>query len=185
MKERLAEKRALIEANRNAVKALKDLIGRIVADFSLDEDRMAKRIDSASRSEYGAINGLVNLVASIANWPVEQGDGSMVSTNRQLLEIKFDLDLMLLDDIRTYRGFHSFVTDELVIIAGVEPQYENYTDYCEIFLEDLGVTSNRPTIDADKWNRAEVKAKERAEIDLDTMRAELELHKAFLAQQES
>jgi hypothetical protein len=182
---RLAKKRLVIEANRNAARALKGLVSTITVEFSLDEDRMAKRIDSAGRSEYGTINGLVNLVAAIANWPVEQGDGSMVSTNRQLLETKFNLDLMLLEDIRTYRGFHTFATDDLEILPGVEPRYDDYTDYCEIFLEELGVVSSRPTIDSNKWTRAEVKAKERAHIDIEIMKSELELHKQFLAQQEA
>lgn len=182
--ERLEAKRAKITADREAIKALKTLIKNIVATLDLDEDRMAKRVDSAIRSEYGAVNGLVNLVAAIANWPVESGDGSMVSLNRQTLEDKFNLDLVMLDDIRKFRGFHSFVTDDIEIMEGVEPQYEDYTDYCAIFLEELGVTSNRPTICEATWLAAEQRASKKAKEDQAQMKQELEIHKQYMEELE-
>ena len=178
---RIEQKKAEIQANREAHKALKALINNITKDLSLDEDRMAKRIDSATRSEYGPINGLINLVVSIANWPVEQGDGSMVSTNRAILEDKFNLDLVMLDDIKTFRGHHSFVTDEVEIIDGKEPMYEDYTDYCSIFLEELGVQSSKPTINPDSWQRAEAQAMKKAQEDQKQMAEELQAHKAYMA----
>lgn len=175
--ERLEAKRNEIRANREAGKVLKKLLKDITAGLDLDEERMAKRIDSATRSEYGPINGLINLVAAVANWPVEQGDGSLVATNRQVLEDKFNLDLVMLDDIRMYRGFHSFVTDDIEIINGVEPDYENYADYCEIFLEDLGVKSTRPTINEAKWQAAEIRASKKSKDDKAQLEMELEIHR--------
>lgn len=180
--ERLQAKRDEIKANREAGKVLKKLIRDITAGLDLDEERMAKRIDSATRSEYGPINGLINLVAAIANWPVEQGDGSLVSTNRQVLEDKFNLDLVMLDDIRVFRGFHSFVTDDIEIINGVEPDYENYTDYCEIFLEDLGVKSTRPTINEPKWQAAEIRALKKAKEDKEQLEMEVEIHRERMSE---
>ena len=179
---RLDAKKANIQSNREASKVLKKLLKDITNTLDLDEERMAKRIDSATRSEYGAINGLVNLVASVANWPVENGDGALVSTNRLILEDKFNLDLVMLDDIRAYRGFHSFVTDDIEIINGQEPQYEDYTDYCEIFLEELGVRSTRPTICPDRWKTAETRAIAKAKTDQTQMLEELAFHKEYLAQ---
>ena len=179
---RLDAKKANIQSNREASKVLKKLLKDITNTLDLDEERMAKRIDSATRSEYGAINGLVNLVASVANWPVENGDGALVSTNRLILEDKFNLDLVMLDDIRVYRGFHSFVTDDIEIINGQEPQYEDYTDYCEIFLEELGVRSTRPTICPDRWKTAETRAIAKAKTDQTQMLEELAFHKEYLAQ---
>lgn len=179
---RLDAKKANIQSNREASKVLKKLLKDITNTLDLDEERMAKRIDSATRSEYGAINGLVNLVASVANWPVENGDGALVSTNRLILEDKFNLDLVMLDDIRAYRGFHSFVTDDIEIINGQEPQYEDYTDYCEIFLEELGVKSTRPTICPDRWKTAETRAIAKAKTDQAQMLEELAFHKEHLAQ---
>lgn len=179
---RLDAKKANIQSNREASKVLKKLLKDITNTLDLDEERMAKRIDAATRAEYGAINGLVNLVASVANWPVENGDGALVSTNRLILEDKFNLDLVMLDDIRTYRGFHSFVTDDIEIINGQEPQYEDYTDYCEIFLEELGVRSTRPTICPDRWKTAETRAIAKAKTDQTQMLEELAFHKEYLAQ---
>ena len=181
---KLARKKAIIQADRAAKKALTGLIKNITNDLSLDEDRMAKRVDSAIKSEYGAINGLVNLVASIANWPVENGDGSLVSTNRMILEDKFNLDLVMLDDIRRFRGFHSFVTDDIEIIDGAQPDFENYTDYCQIFLEELGVKSNRPTINQQAWERAEAKAAIKATTTKAQMERDLAIHKAYMEELE-
>ena len=88
----------------------------------------------------------------------------------------------MLDDIRAYRGFHSFVTDDIEIINGQEPQYEDYTDYCEIFLEELGVKSTRPTICPDRWKTAETRAIAKAKTDQTQMLEELAFHKEYLAQ---
>ena len=134
---------------------------------------MAKRIDSALRSEYGPINGLINLVSAIASWPAEPGDGAMVSQNRMILESKLNLDLLLLDDIKQFRGYHSFVNDELEIVQGTEPQFEDYTDYCSIFLEDLGAKSFKATIEPATWQRRELVARQKAEVERQNMSDEL------------
>lgn len=183
--DRLARTKARIIADREANRTLKKLLKDITSALDLDEDRMAKRIDSAVKSEYGAINGLVNLVASVANWPVEAGDGSMVSTNRAILEDKFNLDLIMLDDIRKYRGYHSFLTDDIEIMEPQEPDYDNYTDYCSIFLEELGVTSNRPTICEATWQKTELREAKRAQEDKVQRLQELETHKRLMAELDS
>lgn len=178
--DRLAVARETIEANREALRRLKRLVHDITVELNLDEERMAKRVDSATRSEYGAINGMINLVAAIAAWPAEPGDGAMVASNKLVLENKFGLDLLMLDDIRTYRGYHSFVTDNLEIISGIEPNYENYSDYCQIFLADLGVDVHRPTITKEQWQRQEAVAVERAQKDLVTRQEALVKHREYL-----
>lgn len=181
--EQLEQMRTDIKSNREAVAKLKKLIYDITDELSLDEDKMTKRVDSAVKSEYGAINGLINLLSAIANWPADQGNGSDVSENRKILEEKFQLDLLHLEDIRTFRGYHSFVTDELEIVDGVEPMYAEYTGYCQIFLEELGLESTKPTIDEAKWDKAEIKAIDRAKDDLVTRKAEIETHRKLIAEQ--
>jgi len=179
--ERMAQKRELIKANRKAKDELIKLIKSIVKDFNLDEDSMNKRINFALSSEYGPINGLINLVVAVAKWPAEPGDGSMVATNRQLLESKHNLDLLLLDDIDQFRGNHTFVSkQELEIIHGKEPDYENYTDYCAIFLEDLGVQSYKATIEEAVWNYKEQIAINKADIELIDKREELERYQSIM-----
>jgi len=179
--ERMAAKRELIVANRKAKNELIKLIKSIVKDFNLDEDGMNKRINFALSSEYGPINGLINLVVAIAKWPAEPGDGSMVATNRQLLESKHGLDLLLLDDIDNFRGNHTFVSkQDLEIIASKEPDYENYTDYCAIFLEDLGVQSYKATIEESIWNYREQVAVNKADQELAEKREELERYKSMM-----
>lgn len=200
---RLATKRETIAANRATLKSLTGLINAIVKELALDDERMAKRMDAALRSEYGPINGMVNLVVSISNWPAEPGDGSMISVNRQILTEKFGLDLLLLDDIKTFKGYHTFVSSELEVIEGVAPQYEDYADYCQIFLEELAeialasklnkpvarltkadkkviVIASKPTIDENRWVKLEAIAQTKAKLDLEDMVLEVERHKAFL-----
>lgn len=200
---RLATKRETIASNRATLKSLTSLINAIVKELALDDERMAKRMDAALRSEYGPINGMVNLVVSISNWPAEPGDGSMISVNRQILTEKFGLDLLLLDDIKTFKGYHTFVSSELEVIEGVAPQYEDYADYCQIFLEELAeialanklnkpvarltkadkkaiVIASKPTIDETRWVKLEAIAQTKAKLDLEDMVLEVERHKAFL-----
>ena len=157
-KTRVQATRERIKAERATRTTLVKLINDITDELSLDEDKMSKRIDSALDSEYGAINGLVNLVVAIAKWPVDFGDGANVGTNRRILESKFNLDLVMLSELAQLRGYHSFVTDDLDIIEGKEPDYINYGDYCEIFLEDLGVVAQRAQISPVSWKGKEAKA---------------------------
>ena len=180
--ERINSKREHIKANRETKDKLIKLINSITDELNLDEDRMAKRIDSALRSEYGPINGLINLVVAIAQWPAEPGDGAMVASNRLALESKFGLDLLLLDDIKQFRGFHSFVSNDLEVIEGQEPKFEDYTDYCHIFLEDLGAVAYKATIEPNTWRRREVVAREKAELEKAKLSAELDRYSSLIKQ---
>ena len=180
--EKIAKRKESKAANKVALQSLRKLIKDITEELSLDEERMARRLDAAFSSEYGPINGTVNLLTSIANWPAEAGDASMLSVNKQILEDKFKLDLLLLSDIRNNRGFHTFVTDDLEILTGEEPNYSDYSDDCEIFLDEtFNVTVNRPTIDKTQWERLELRAQAKAELELERMKAQVERHKADLA----
>lgn len=176
--ERLAKRKTAKSHNREALKALRTLIMDITEELSLDEEKMERRLDSAFQSEYGPINGTINLLCSIANWPAEAGDGSAVSANKRILEEKFSLDLMMLADIRQARGFHTFVTDDLEILPGTPPIYQDYADDCEIFLEEqFNIQAHKPTIDKTTWERTEARAKAKAEEELERMKAEIERHR--------
>ena len=181
--DRLSNKRLQINANREAVTTLKKLIYNITDRLSLDDESMQRRVDAAVKSEYGPVNGLINLLAAIATWPADQGDGSSVAGNKKILEEEFKLDLLLLDDIRIYRGYHTFIADDLTIIAGQEPSYEDYADYCTIFLEDLNIKSYKPTIERTKWQLLETKAKARVEKDIVERQEALAKHREFIASQ--
>ena len=180
-KERLTAKRELIANERKTIKTLQNLIFDIVDELGLDEEKMTKRIQAALGSEYGRVNGLVNLLAAVCNWPADQGDGASVMANRKQIEDKFpQLDMLLLADIRNYRGFHTFHNDELEIISGQEPNYEDYEDFVAILLEDQGLTPQRVSIDADQWTRMELRAKETTTKSITMMREAVEAHKALL-----
>jgi hypothetical protein len=189
----IEQRRTAIQTEQVAVTALTAKIKEIAKVLDLDEERVLKRIDNATSSEYGATNGLINLVASIANWPVEQGDGANVSTNRAILADKIGLNLVLLAEIKSLRGYHTFISDDLTKIAGVEPDYEAYQQYCQIFLEDIlaDATKSIDNIDevleqitgkltSEKWTKAEAKAIRSADLEYQERLADIELHKAYI-----
>lgn len=180
MSERINEKREVLNKEKATINGLKKKVFDIVDLVGMDEEKVQKRVDAALRSEYGRINGMVNLLAAIVNWPADQGDGSAVGENRRTIEEKLGLDLMLLEDIRTYRGFHTFHTDELEIIDGIEPQYEDYADYVTILLEDMDLTPGRVTIDPTTWSRTEARTKQKVATDIELMKAAVERHKALI-----
>jgi len=179
--ERIASKRETLANERTTINALKKTVNNITDLLGLDEEKMNRRIDAALKSEYGRVNGMVNLLSAIANWPAEQGDGTAVPENRRLLEESLKLDLMLLEDIRTYRGFHTFATDELEIIDGVEPQYEDYEDYVAILLEDMGLSpQQRVKLNPRIWAKVELRTKEKAKLDIEQMKIAVEKHKLMM-----
>jgi hypothetical protein len=179
--ERIESKRATLNAERTTLNALKAKVTAITDTLGLDEEKMGRRVRTALKSEYGRVNGMVNLLSAIANWPAEQGDGTAVDENKALLENQLGLDLMLLDDIRTYRGFHTFATDELEIIDGVEPQYEDYEDYVAILLDDMGLTpQNKIKLNPTVWTKVEARTKEKVAVDIELMKVAIEKHKALM-----
>lgn len=180
MSERIQSKREVLNQEKATINALKKTVFAIVDLVGMDEEKVQKRVDAALRSEYGRINGMVNLLAAITNWPADQGDGSAIGENRRTIEEKLGLDLMLLEDIRTYRGFHTFATDELEVIDGMEPNYEDYSDYVTILLEDMNLTPGRVSINPTTWARTEARTKQKVSTDIELMKAAVERHKALI-----
>lgn len=179
---RIEAKRKQLVAEKATLDTLTKLLYKIADLCGLDDEKMARRIDRAKQSEYGRIDGMVNLLSAVCHWPAEAGDGSAVSENKRLIEEKLNLNLMLLSDIRQFRGFTSFVSDDLQIIAGVEPQYEDYEDSVTILLEDMKLTPQRESfsINAGLWQRLEANAQTRATAEIEQLRAEIERTKAFM-----
>lgn len=175
----LEAKKAIIEADRETVIRLTSTIMQITELCNLDEEKMYRRILTAKKSEYGRINGLINLLAAVTNWPADAGDGASVAMNQQLIA-KQGTDLDILEDIRSFRGYHTFVADDLSVINGVEPDYENYSDYCAVFLDSYGLTNSRVAIDPTKWRLAEIRAKDKALKDLESMKQAIADHKALM-----
>ena len=180
----LAQRRQLIGKQAGLIKALVKQINQITASLDLDDERMARRIDSAMKSEYGAINGLINLVASLAHWPADVGNGMDVPTNRTTLA-NAGFDLVLLEQIRQSRGYHTFISDELKIIDGVEPEYETYSQLCAIYLEAItneedDTLINITSIDQVKWDKREQIEINAAKLELELKEAELEMHKQLI-----
>lgn len=170
-------KRMSIADERETIAALKKKIYTITDLVGMDEEKINRRITAALRSEYGRVNGMVNLLAAIIKWPAEQGEGTLVNENKALIEKSITIDAMLLEDITTFRGYHSFVTDDLSIVTGVQPNYEDYTDYVHILLTDMGLVPGRVVIEPTSWEQQEEKAIKSAHFELERLQLEVELHK--------
>lgn len=180
MSNRLDEIKAARVQEKAVITALKSKIIAIVDLCGLDEDRTTKRIQVALKSEYGRVNGMINLLAAICKWPAEMGDGTSVATNQALIEEELGLDLMLLEDISIYKGYHTFHTDELEIVEGAVPDYQNYSDHCTIFLEELSFDRVSAEIDPVKWEATEERAKVKAANNVKELTKAVEEHKALL-----
>lgn len=156
-----------IKDNRNTVATLQKLVTDIAKDCDLDIERTARRIAAAKQHEYGPINGMINLVCAIAKWPAEPGDGANVPVNQLMLEEKYKLDLIMLEDLSSFKGYHTFCTNELEILEGVPPMEEEYVGYCQVFLNELGCKATIDPINMVAWERKETSARAKAQIDLE------------------
>ena len=162
---------------RAAEKALKAQIQTIVTTCDLDPETMAARINAAMDNKHGRTVGLVNLLAATAHWPADKGEAKSVPTNKLLISDK--VDTLVLSMLREARGYHTFIAEDLTIMAGVEPNYERYSELATILLEDLNLESiPQVTIDRETWLREETKAIDKATKDQAEMLEAIEKYKA-------
>lgn len=178
--ERLAKVKATRAQEKAIIAKLKAKINDIADACGLDEERMARRVQAALRAEYGRINGMINLLAAVCKWPAEQGDGASVSANQLLIEKEMGIDLMLLEDISTFKGYHTFHTDELEIIEGIKPQFDSYSDHCSLLLEDIGFERAAAEIEPSRWAAAEQRAIKKTKEDVLELRQAVADHNAKL-----
>lgn len=174
--QRLAKVKATRVQEKAIIAKIKSQINEIADTCGLDEEKMTRRIQVAMKAEYGRINGMINLLAAVCKWPADQGDGAAVSENQIMLENDLKIDLMLLEDISSYKGYHTFHTDELEIIDGVEPQYELYSDHCSLLLEDMGFERAAAEIVPSKWASLEKRAIVKAKDEVAELRAAVAKH---------
>ena len=166
-----------LNAMRTAEKALKSQIQAIVKTCDLDADTMASRINAAIDNKHGRVIGLINLLSATAHWPADKGEAKSVPTNKLL--IADQVDTLVLSMLREARGYHTFIAEDLTIMAGIEPNYEQYSELSQILLEDLGLESvPQLTIDRDVWLREEAKAVDKATRDQAEMLEAIEKYKA-------
>jgi hypothetical protein len=178
---RIKALRASRKTEKDAINKLTNKVLEMSAMCDLDEERTARRISSATKSEYGRIHGLVNLIGSISKWPCEPGNESQISENQLKLQ-QSGLDLMLLEDIAEIRGHHTFCdSDSLELIEAKEPDYELYSDLSELLLEELRIKAVAPRITDELWQRNEAKAKSRAIAELEELKIAVEAHKVAMA----
>ena len=118
---------------------LKQNIQKIVDLVGLDPERMSFRIRSAESSEYGRVSGLTNLLAAVVCWPAEQGDGASVTTNQRKIESDLKTDIYLMEDIKDAKGYHTWLNDDLELIAGKAPNTDRYQMLVEILVEQIGI----------------------------------------------
>lgn len=167
------------ELRSEATTQLKLLIHEIASKADLDEEKIAKRIQSAVKSPYGRIPGLLNLLTSIVLWPVEGKDFSGVAeTQLEILDtLKIELELFL--DIKESKGYHTFLNDDHEIVRGMSPDVEEYNMLCLILCQKLGIAVCDSKLNLAKWQEDETIAVEKAKLEQEEAELELARFKAM------
>jgi len=184
---RLTSEKAIDRTLRaEAISKMTSLLSEVADTIGFDEEALERKISVTRRSEYGRIPALINILANLYAWPIT-GHGNPAEVpglQEDMLDffaskgLAIDADLLL--DIKEYKGYHSFVSDEAVIVEGIEPDVEEY-EFAVITVADvvgLPVVDNKLTLA--KWKRAEAAAIEKAKAELADMKASLERHKSLL-----
>ncbi len=161
-----------------SIAKLKEIIMSATEIANMDQSKIAGRITAASsaRNEYGRVSGLMNLLATIINWPSDSRKPDGLNETRQEILDSLGMDFTIFEDLKSAKGYHTFTTDEHSIEPGVEPAFEEYNMLVELLASELGLSVVDVNLDEDKWHRDEVKAIESAQSELDAITAELELH---------
>ena len=185
---RLTSEKAIDRTLRaEAINKMITLLQGVADAIGYDEEALERKIAVTRRSEYGRIPALINILSGIYSWPITaHGNPAEVPGLQEdildyLASNSLDIDADLLLDIKEYKGYHSFVSDEAVIVDAVEPDIEEY-DFAIVTIADivgLPVVDNKLTLA--KWNSIEAKAKAKAEAELADMQEALERHKALTA----
>lgn len=158
-----------LKAETAMVDLLTTTIRRLGKECNLDPERLQTAM--SGRSEYGTINKLVNLLASKVMFPADKGDYANLAHNQSIVEKMFNT--YLLEKIKNARGYHSFSTDEGIIIDGKPPKFEDYEILVNIFLEDLASENKlklpknfelKLELSLEAWHKAEEVERAKAEV---------------------
>ncbi len=167
------------QLRKESIDSLRMSINKVALIADLDEDKMAKRIAMAisPRNEYGKVPGLMNLLATIVNWPTDDNNVDGLNEVREEILSTLGVTATVFEDLREAKGYHTFVSDEHEIIDGVEPAFDEYTMLVQMLAAELGLAVVDLKLDDSSWATAETVAIKKAGDSIARVRAELEEHK--------
>lgn len=189
-----AERRALKATNHSGestvITVLKKVIKDIQTKCDLDPERMQSSMVSAmTDKEYGAVNGLVNIIVAKAMFPADRGDYGNLANNQVIVSEM--LDIHLLNKVKQARGFHSFADDSGKVIVGQKPNYEDYEDYTNIFIAELAKAHKidlpedfdvQLLVTDEAWNKTEATRLELAREESETIKSAVAANKELMKQ---
>jgi len=188
----VAERTKFLQTNTNAVNyklrlesisKLKVLINKVADIAGMDTSRVAKRMEVATKSEYGKVPGLLNLLSAIVKYPTDnKSPGDLTATKEEIVALT-GVDEVVFSDLREAKGYPTFLTDDHERMDGVEPDYEEYEMLCNLMANDLNIPVVDIKLDQAKWDRAEAKAQAKVEKDLIAIEAQLEEYRKLNGQQ--
>ena len=184
----IKERTAYLQTNPDAInytlrnesiKAVQILILEVAETANMNVDEMKKRLQVAtSRTEYGKVPSLFNLLANVANWPIDK-DGSPAG----IADAKLAIEALLVDiiepleDLRQAKGYHTFVSDNYEIVEGIEPDFDEYEMLCQLIASSLRIPVVDIKLSDSAWDKTEQKAEAKAIKDMEDIQAELEEHR--------
>ena len=129
------ELRRRMNAENTIAKLLTSRIKDLGKVCDLDPERLDNSISSTLTSEYGRINALVNVLVSKIYFPADRGDYANLSANQVLLSEQYNISII--EKIKQARGYHSFASQEGIVVKGKAPNHDMYEDYVNCLLLDL------------------------------------------------
>lgn len=161
-----------------SIDTVQSLIKEIGHVAGMDSEALGSRISMAtSRSEYGKVPGLINLLSSVCNWPLDKdaSTSGMAEAKEAVAGVLPDL-IDVLEDIKQAKGYHTFVSDEHELVDGIEPDFEEYTMLLNVVASNLQLPVLDVKLSEAAWERAEDKAYTKAKESIEAIKVELEEH---------
>jgi hypothetical protein len=131
-------------------------------------------------SEYGRVPGMLNLLASIVHWPTDDSVENLNDTRDAILT-NLGMDETIFTDLRDVKGYHTFISDEHEMVAGIEPDYDEYTMLCNILANELNLSVVDMKLTENAWDKAESKALTKAEADIKHADEAITKHKSMMS----
>ena len=163
---------------QTSMDTLRALIAEVADAAGMDKANMDIKLKLVtSRSEYGKVPALINLLASTANWPLDKDANKSELGDAKEIVTGMLPDMMdTLEDVHQAKGYHTFVSDDHEIVDGIEPDYEEYGMLVQVIAEKLQLPVVDLKLDETVWDKNEAKAEKKADKTIEDIKDELAEH---------
>jgi len=173
---------------REAIGTMTTILTRVVTAIKGDHDKLANRLKMIRRSEYGRVPEMVNVLAGLYAWPIQDGgDARDIPTLQdEILSTLASMDIAvtgdLLLDIKEAKGHHSFMDkDTGDIIDCLEPEYEEYRYFVLTFAEAAGLPLMDIKLTEPVWLTQENKIVAKLNLEIAANAEALAAHEAMMS----